>query len=45
MVTQTQLAAAIGVSRQAVSNVEALYRPSEAAVARYLTALERLAHS
>lgn len=43
MVTQTELAAEIGVSRQAVSNLEALYRPSDTAVARYLAALERLA--
>lgn len=42
MVSQTKLAAEIGVSRQAVSNVEALYRPSDSAVARYLAALDRL---
>ena len=42
LITQTRLAAELGVSRQAVSNLEALMRPSERSVVRYLAALERL---
>ena len=41
-VTQTQIAAVLGVRPQAVSNVEALLRPTPAAIERYLSALERV---
>jgi DNA-binding XRE family transcriptional regulator len=43
LVTQTALARELGVSRQAVTSLEALLRPNPRAVARYLTALDRLA--
>jgi transcriptional regulator with XRE-family HTH domain len=41
-VTQTQLAADMGVARPRVSQIEATYRPSVNAVRRYLAALDRL---
>jgi transcriptional regulator with XRE-family HTH domain len=43
LVTQTELARQLGVSRQSVSNLEALLRPNPRAVDRYLMALERVA--
>jgi DNA-binding XRE family transcriptional regulator len=42
MVSQTELAKELGVTRQAVSNVEALLRPNPKAVERYMDALERV---
>jgi len=41
-VTQTSIARELGVSRQAVGNVEALVRPSPTAVERYLQALRQV---
>jgi transcriptional regulator with XRE-family HTH domain len=43
LVTQTAVAREMGVSPQAVSNLEALLRPTERAVYRYLEALNRAA--
>jgi transcriptional regulator with XRE-family HTH domain len=41
--TQADLAAALGVRRQRISNIEALARPTASTVRRYLAALEALA--
>ena len=41
-VTQTSIARELGVSRQAVGNIEALLRPSPTAVERYLQALRQV---
>jgi DNA-binding XRE family transcriptional regulator len=43
LVTQTALARELGLSRQSISNLEALMRPSPRSVKRYLAALERIA--
>lgn len=42
-VTQTALARRLGVSRQAIGNVELLQYPTPAAAERYLAALEQVA--
>ncbi len=42
-VSQTNLAASLGVSRQRVANVENMYRPPRTIVARYLAALAEIA--
>lgn len=42
LVTQTDLARELGVSRQAVGNLEALLRPNPRAIDRYLSALEKV---
>lgn len=44
-VTQEQLAVELGVRRQRVQAVEQLVRVTPGFTARYLAALERLAHS
>lgn len=44
-ISQTALAQALGVSPQAISNLEARLRPTSTAAARYLAALEQLAQA
>jgi DNA-binding XRE family transcriptional regulator len=43
LITQTAIARELGISRQAVTALEALMRPNPRAVERYLAALERIA--
>lgn len=40
---QVDVAVAMGVNRQRVAQLEAMYRPPDKAVARYLAALDRAA--
>lgn len=43
MVKQVEIARELGVSRQAIGNLEGMLRPGPAAVTRYLEALQRVA--